>query len=789
MLIIVAMLVVSTIVFSKSARADSLTLDNFSSIKADLESNVLSDGECIYEYTFAIVCASKAGGKTSELFLFDPDKSLARKAITFGGLNGKNAVWISSEKKWSFLDLSDQPITTGYPTQTTNGDNAGVSVKINTGGLFVCDAGTTRRKEDCYVAHKLYIDPNNSNPANAKFTVASADPGNVLPGLLDSTKTDPCSDTGPDGIIGFVGGIFDGSTASGLVDKFLCELTNTINQTISSLVGTNTGDGLLIDLLTVKPLEQADAVFAGWSVVRNLALGLYTIVFLVFIFGNSLGMSNYTIKRSMPRLVFGALLTSASFYIVKFLVDFSNLLGVAVPNLIQSFAPNADIANIGTTLSGGGGGFANAFAGAGLIILILIMSVVALVAVFVAIIVFMMRYLVIYLLILSAPLAFLAWVLPNTESLFKKWWSSFGRVLLMFPIATGMIAISLFVSTLINPPPPPPPAPQVQTGSILVKVAGALAPIFALIMLPKSYKWGGEAFSKVGAFAAGYATNAVTKSRDVGKSGIGAAKSGAQNRILQSDNKAFGGNSRMGGFMAGAGVGSLANTRGAQLRRAGKVVKLQGEIEKASSLQYDQTMASAGATARAKNLDEGDAKTAAFQRLISNAPKQERAQYARKAVQSGNRGQVQMAAAAMGQQGYEEFVNNNYGDFDAMSDMRKFGAASTPPGSATRNAAVQSALAAMGSKGLTAGNAETQKEWFGSYDAATRVPTPKADNIRAIDTSTLGNALGDRSNRNNLTPDTIKALRAFAYDPANTGDLHAESIKKHLDSKGEWITT
>ncbi len=302
---------------------------------------------------------------------------------------------------------------------------------------------------------------------------------------------------------------------AGSLGFVLCPLLKGIQSSVQKLIGADgSGKGFLVELLTISPLnaDASNDLYRAWQAIRDVALGLYVIVFILIIFGNGLGFDPYAIKRALPRLAVAVLLTWASFFIMQTLVDLSNLVGNALPAFLASISNKADIASFNFDLN---------FALAGLsVILLIVLAFVALGALLIGIAGLLARSIIIYALVLLAPLAFAAWVLPNTESLFKKWWSNLVRVLMMFPIVTGMLALALFFSKTVD-----------QTGSSALKLAAVAAPLIAIIMIPKTFKWGGDLF----AAAAGYLAGRATAGKDWGKKTAGeSAKSG---RVGQALNK------------------------------------------------------------------------------------------------------------------------------------------------------------------------------------------------------------------------------------------------------------
>ena len=207
----------------------------------------------------------------------------------------------------------------------------------------------------------------------------------------------------------------------------------------------------------------------AWSQFRDIANILFVIAFLFVIYSQitSMGISNYGIKRMLPRIVVAALLVNLSFYICQIAVDVSNILGYGVVNFFNN-------TQIGTTTLGGGlsdnGGNANYALGwvaiiggslgilAGGVGIALSVSVPLILASILAIgmIVLIMigRQALIVLLVAISPLAFVAYLLPNTEQWFKKWYKAFSTLLLLFPIIAVVFAASRLAAKIIAGLPP-----------------------------------------------------------------------------------------------------------------------------------------------------------------------------------------------------------------------------------------------------------------------------------------------------------------------------------------------
>ena len=180
-------------------------------------------------------------------------------------------------------------------------------------------------------------------------------------------------------------------------------------------------------------LEQA------WKFFRDIANAVFAVIFLWVIFSqiSNVGVSNYGIKKLLPRLIIGALLVNLSFYLCRLAVDLSNILGFSLKGVLEGAASgvstqSAEVGTFNTLIVDG-----LALAGVGLFIFLAVSipTIMALLlALLVVLVILIVRQAAVILLIAISPLAFAAWLLPNTENLFKKWVSMLRGLLIVFPV-------------------------------------------------------------------------------------------------------------------------------------------------------------------------------------------------------------------------------------------------------------------------------------------------------------------------------------------------------------------
>ena len=224
-------------------------------------------------------------------------------------------------------------------------------------------------------------------------------------------------------------------------------------------------------------LEQA------WKFFRDIANAVFAVIFLWIIFSqiSNVGVSNYGIKKILPRLIIGALLVNLSFYLCKLAVDLSNILGFSLKGVLEGAASgvstqSAEVGTFNTLIVGG-----LALAGVGLFIFLAVSipTIMALLlALLVVLVILIVRQAAVILLIAISPLAFAAWLLPNTENLFKKWVSILRGLLIVFPVISllygaGKLAGAVLAAVGTNDPNNPKETMQVAALAASILPLGA----------------------------------------------------------------------------------------------------------------------------------------------------------------------------------------------------------------------------------------------------------------------------------------------------------------------------
>lgn len=239
-----------------------------------------------------------------------------------------------------------------------------------------------------------------------------------------------------------------------------------------------------------------------WGRIRNLALIILIPIMLAMVIGTAIGVSAldaYTVKRAMPRLLIAVIFISLSWELTTRLIEITNVIGSGVYGLMtQPFGlANVTLGDLISTGSGAAstflvaGGLAVGFiAGAVTLPIILSLALAAAAALFLGFCVLVLRNVFIYVLVLLAPLAILAWIFPNNDKMWKLWWGTFSKLLLMYPMIMALIASGKIFASII-------PVQQGDNGGLFTNAAILIAYIAPYFLIPLTFKFAGGAFGNL----------------------------------------------------------------------------------------------------------------------------------------------------------------------------------------------------------------------------------------------------------------------------------------------------
>lgn len=281
-------------------------------------------------------------------------------------------------------------------------------------------------------------------------------------------------------------------------------------------------DTIVEPFLYTAPIstDPSDPSYKAWSSFRLYANIALILGMLVIVIGQMVGggmIDAYTAKKVLPKLLVAAILINLSVYIINFLVDVTNVIGNGIGNLLfapfqssgaAQFVPsgaNQITAAVGTGLgliagAAGIAGFLGALlfgglSGLGSVAVFIGLAVIipAMIAVLGVFVVLVIRKGLLLFLVITSPIAFILYALPNGEKYFKQWWDILIKTLMMYPIIVIIFTMADILSvTIIR-------ASQGASG-VEEGIAGIIAFVLQflpLFLVPFAFKFAGAAMGGI----------------------------------------------------------------------------------------------------------------------------------------------------------------------------------------------------------------------------------------------------------------------------------------------------
>ena len=251
----------------------------------------------------------------------------------------------------------------------------------------------------------------------------------------------------------------------GFLSWMLCPAIADGAATATGLLGSITDLTTTHKSIIEQFSDQGSAIYKAWSSFRNLANIGFVIMLLVVVFSQvtNLGISNYNIKKILPKLIITAVLVNFSYLILGVAIDLSHIIGNGIGSAIRTIAgesmsaeASAQASSIVSKIAGMvtgagliGGGVAIATTGPALILPVVLFVITTVISVFFGFVMLTIRQAAIIMVIVLAPLAMVLYALPNTAAVTKKYISTLKALLMLYPMFVLATSAGALASTII----------------------------------------------------------------------------------------------------------------------------------------------------------------------------------------------------------------------------------------------------------------------------------------------------------------------------------------------------
>lgn len=330
-----------------------------------------------------------------------------------------------------------------------------------------------------------------SGATNAQVAIGG-DSGN-LASVRIAQSGSPTASTPPSGGSGGQVPTADPSCESSILSLgwILCPVARFMINALDGMLGS---DGLMSSILQFNSIDNdggsRDALNRVWQGFRAVANVGFVIAFFIVVYSAASGglLSAYDVKKLAPKLLFGAMAVQLSFFICVQLVDFFNAMGNGVAAIMLSPIAGGGVEALFNDSGGLGdfGGFLEGVVSFVVLLLIILGFLMSIGGIILMLVVFMMRNMALMVLTVISPLAFVAWILPNTEGLFRKWWGFYTQLLALFPITVAFLSAGRLISYV-----------WASGDGFASEWIGLIALFLPYLLAPKLFSFAGQAVNGV----------------------------------------------------------------------------------------------------------------------------------------------------------------------------------------------------------------------------------------------------------------------------------------------------
>lgn len=306
---------------------------------------------------------------------------------------------------------------------------------------------------------------------------------------------------------------------AGAIGWILCPVISSAKDLLESTYETVEKEYLQIDALRLfnTPAKNSGdsnhsdepilhIVWSSFRDIANMGLALF-LLFVILSQVTGYGIDNYGIKKALPRIIMIGIILNLSYIICEICVDLSNIIGIGIKDIFSGLTSKVTINTVAATGTSGaqstlvmGGllaiGIGVLFISPGLILTLALFLISMVISVLFLWVILICRQAGLILAIGISPVAFLCYIFPNTEKLFKRWTSLMKGLLLLYPICTFVISGGMLAGKIFA-------AMNTSTGNDATSrgltLAAMIVPVIPYFFIPTLLRQSINAMGKLGA--------------------------------------------------------------------------------------------------------------------------------------------------------------------------------------------------------------------------------------------------------------------------------------------------
>src|SRR3989339_776329 len=210
---------------------------------------------------------------------------------------------------------------------------------------------------------------------------------------------------------------------------------------------------LLMWVVSYNSFVTSAPVNYGWTLIRDISNLFFVLILLVIAISTILRYESYNIKKLLPKLLLMAILVNFSLTISALILDAAQ---VVMLTFVAAFAGTAGEGNLVSVLHIDAIVKSNTNAQSGdwsivniaiTLMLSVVLMLIAVVVIGVILMVFVFRIVMIWILLVLSPLAYILSAFPQGEKYASQWWAEYSKYVIIGPILAFFLWLTFAIAT------------------------------------------------------------------------------------------------------------------------------------------------------------------------------------------------------------------------------------------------------------------------------------------------------------------------------------------------------
>ncbi len=213
---------------------------------------------------------------------------------------------------------------------------------------------------------------------------------------------------------------------------------------------------ILLSIVKYNDFVASPAVNIGWTLVRDVSNLFFVVVLLAIAIGTIIRVESYNFKKLLPKVIIMAILVNFSLTIAGLILDFAQVVMMTFVAGFSELGGSGNLAEVlhikdmikaaaTTSTSGSWTEDVNIISAVATSVVAVIFLIIAILVVLVIVVVLVARMIILWLLLVLSPLAYILAAFPQGMKYAQQWWTEFTKYAIIGPVLAFFLWLAFAV--------------------------------------------------------------------------------------------------------------------------------------------------------------------------------------------------------------------------------------------------------------------------------------------------------------------------------------------------------